>query len=97
MDEPGSSESLKQAQAGDAAAFRRLVEPHLRRLRNLAVRMLGNPDDAQEAVQESLLRASNGLDGFRQDAQFIDANETGEHSERWRWLSLRGDRFGPHC
>lgn len=70
MDDPESSQWLRDARDGDAAAFRRLVKPHLARLQSLAVRMLGNPDDAQEAVQESLLRASNGLANFREEAKF---------------------------
>ncbi len=98
MAAPGSSQSLARAREGDEVAFRNLVEPHRSRLQKLAVRMLGNPDDAQEAVQESLLRAANGLSGFREDAQFgtwLYAIATRQclnmlrARKRWRWDGQR--------
>lgn len=59
---------LERAQAGDRPAFDELVSPHIGRLRALALRMLGQPDDAQDIVQDALLRAYSKLDGFRGDA-----------------------------
>jgi RNA polymerase sigma-70 factor, ECF subfamily len=59
---------LKQAQAGDEAAFRRLVEPHRRSLLSLCYRMSGSLHDADDLLQESLLRAWKGLASFEQRA-----------------------------
>jgi RNA polymerase sigma-70 factor (ECF subfamily) len=55
---------LEAARAGDGAAFEALVGPHLRALHLHSYRMLGSYHDAEEALQETLLRAWQGLDGF---------------------------------
>jgi RNA polymerase sigma-70 factor (ECF subfamily) len=55
---------LDAARAGDDAAFQALVAPHLRALHLHSYRMLGSYHDAEEALQETLLRAWQGLGGF---------------------------------
>jgi RNA polymerase sigma-70 factor (ECF subfamily) len=55
---------LVRARAGDEHAFEELVEPHRAGLRAHSYRMLGSIDDAEEALQEALLRAWRGLPGF---------------------------------
>jgi len=55
---------LAAARAGDEAAFVRLVAPHRRALHVHAYRMLGSLHDAEDALQEALLRAWRGLPGF---------------------------------
>ncbi len=59
---------LAAARAGDGEAFRTLVEPHLSAIQVHCYRMLGSFHDAQEAVQETLLRAWRGLDTYEQRA-----------------------------
>ncbi|MCD6015557.1 MAG: sigma-70 family polymerase sigma factor [Solirubrobacterales bacterium] len=49
---------------GDHAAFERLIEPHRARLHAHCYRMLGTSHDADDALQETLLRAWRGLPGF---------------------------------
>ena len=55
---------LEAACRGDADAFRRLVEPHRPGLRAHCDRMLGSPDDGEDALQDALLRAWRGLRRF---------------------------------
>ena len=58
------AELLDAASAGDDDAFRRLVEPHRAALHAHCYRMLGSLHDAEDALQDALLRAWRGLSGF---------------------------------
>jgi RNA polymerase sigma-70 factor (ECF subfamily) len=61
---------LACAQAGDERAFRRLVEPYRHALEVHCYRMLGSAQDAEDLVQETLLRAWRALERFEPRAQF---------------------------
>ena len=59
---------LAQHVDGDRAAFAELVQRHRDRMWRVALRTLGDPDDAADAVQEALLSAYRSAGGFRGDA-----------------------------
>ena len=64
------TETVAQARAGDADAFRRLVERHSRNVFRLAYRMTRNEHDAEDVVQEAFLKAYRSLDRFEERSHF---------------------------
>jgi RNA polymerase sigma-70 factor (ECF subfamily) len=65
---PTTTDLLAAARRGDEDAFRRLVEPHRADLHALCYRMLGSVPDAEDALQDALLRAWRGLPRFEERA-----------------------------
>jgi len=55
---------MLRAQAGDGSAFRELTEPYHRELQVHCYRMLGSLQDAEDALQDTLLAAWQSLGGF---------------------------------
>jgi RNA polymerase sigma-70 factor (TIGR02960 family) len=59
-----SRSTLDAARAGDEQAFRELTAPHVRELHVHCYRMLGSVTDADDILQEVLIAAWRGLDGY---------------------------------
>ena len=59
------SQLIEVAITGDERAFAELVQPHRRPLHAHCYRMLGSLQDAEDAVQETLLRAWRNLSSFQ--------------------------------
>ena len=65
-----TTDLISRARAGDGEAFRELTEPHHRELQVHCYRMLGSFADAEDALQDTLLAAWQGLAGFEGRASF---------------------------
>ncbi len=61
---------VQQAQAGDYDAFAQLVKNYERQLFALARRLTGNEHDAEDVLQDTLLKAIDKIDQFRGDSSF---------------------------
>ena len=88
---------IVRARAGDPAARNDLIARHLPEVYALTLRVLGDRDQAEDAAQEALINAVNGLARFRGDASFRTwllriainaARQIGRRSSRRREVSL---------
>ena len=64
------AEAIRLAQAGDAAAFEHLYQLHGRRVYALCLRMVGNPSDAEDLMQEAFLQLFRKIGTFRGESAF---------------------------
>jgi RNA polymerase sigma-70 factor (ECF subfamily) len=61
---------VQRAQAGDERAFSLLLRPYLHLSYHVALRITGNREDAEDASQQSLLKAYTHIGQFQGDSQF---------------------------
>jgi len=59
---------VERCRRGDLAAFDELYKAHAGKLFSVTCRMVGNPADAEDLLQEIFLSAHRKLDGFRGDS-----------------------------
>ncbi|HEV1995519.1 MAG TPA: RNA polymerase sigma factor [Candidatus Acidoferrum sp.] len=57
--------------SGDLRAYERLYATHGARMKNLARNVLGNPIDAEDAVQETFLKVQRSIASFRGQSSFV--------------------------
>jgi RNA polymerase sigma-70 factor (ECF subfamily) len=62
---------IAASRKGDSAAFGALVRRYQDRLYRTAVRLVDNPEDARDVVQDAFLHAYQALDNFKGDARFF--------------------------
>jgi RNA polymerase sigma-70 factor (ECF subfamily) len=92
---------IEQALAGDRSAFAQLMHRYAGAVYNLAYRMLGSPEDAEDASQEIFLRAYTRLESFDRERRFstwllsIGSNYCIDRLRRRRfaWLTLDDAAF----
>ena len=61
---------IERASGGDPEAFNRLMEQHERRMYAVALRMCANREDAQDCLQEAMLRVYRAIGGFKGESSF---------------------------
>ncbi len=61
---------IKRAVKGDAAAFNELLGQHEKRMYAVCLRMCGNHEDAQDCLQEAMLRVYRAISGFKGQSSF---------------------------
>ena len=64
------AEAIRRAQAGESTAFEFLYQLHSRRVYALCLRMVGNPADAEDLMQEAFLQLFRKIGTFRGEAAF---------------------------
>ena len=68
--QPDEAAAVARAQRGDHEAYRVLVERHSRSVYRLAYRLTGRPEDAEDVVQETFVRAYRQLRRFQSRSNF---------------------------
>jgi RNA polymerase sigma-70 factor (ECF subfamily) len=64
------AEAIRRAQGGDAPAFEFLYQMHNRRVYALCLRMVNNPADAEDLMQEAFLQLFRKISTFRGESAF---------------------------
>ena len=70
MNKSQEDEIIRRVRSGDTDAFGSLVDEYQKNVYNLALRMTGSPEDAQDMSQEAFIKAYNSLSSFRGDSKF---------------------------
>jgi RNA polymerase sigma-70 factor (ECF subfamily) len=65
------AELAERCRTGDLNGYERLYALHGARMKNVARNLLGNPVDAEDAVQETFLKVQRSIAGFRGQSSFV--------------------------
>jgi len=71
MNEEEEAALVEASREGDREAFGKLVDAYQKPVFNLALRMLGDREDARDATQETFLRAWESLSSFKPEHRFF--------------------------
>jgi RNA polymerase sigma-70 factor (ECF subfamily) len=94
---------IQGAQSGDDEAFSRLVEAYQGSVYNLCYRMLGNAGDAEDAAQETFIRAYKAINRYDPGRKFstwlfsIASHYCIDQYRRRRLQTVSLDLFSPSC
>ena len=61
---------LERAKSGEVEAFERLIEGYQKKVFNIALRMIGNYDDASELAQEVFIKVYKSIRSFKEESSF---------------------------
>ncbi|HHW49075.1 MAG TPA: sigma-70 family RNA polymerase sigma factor [Clostridiaceae bacterium] len=61
---------INKAKCGDIEAFEQLIEVYQKKVFNIALRMIGNYEDANDIAQEVFIRVYRSLGGFKEQSAF---------------------------
>lgn len=94
-----------RAQSGDVAAFEALIAPHQDALYRLALATTGDADDAQDALQETLVHAFRNIGTYRGEASIstwlhriaLNCTRNWLRSQARESVFRLGDRIGTLC
>ena len=95
---PGRAEDLalvERVRQGELGAFEELYRAHAGKLFSVACRMIGNPTDAEDLLQEIFLSAHRKLESFRGESALGIAEGTSKsqvHKARMRLRSILSGR-----
>ena len=64
------NEIIQSVLKGNVNDFEKLVTAYEKNVYNIALRMVGDPDDAADMTQETFIKAYRALSGFRGDSKF---------------------------
>jgi len=100
---PPDNELIARVLAGDEASYGTLVERYRDYVYTIAVRVVGNDEDAEDVAQEAFVRAYRALPRFRGDSKFsswlyrITTNRALTHLKRKKRRAATVDiDAGPH-
>jgi RNA polymerase sigma-70 factor (ECF subfamily) len=69
MDPRDEEQAIERCRGGDLAGYREIYGRYGQPLLRTATRLLGRPQEAEDAVQETFLKLFRGIDGFRRGAR----------------------------
>jgi RNA polymerase sigma-70 factor (ECF subfamily) len=61
---------IKKSKSGDIEAFEQLIFDYQKKAYNIALRIMGNQEDAKDMCQEAFIRIFKSIEGFKEQSSF---------------------------